>query len=341
MIVDVHGHVAHPELLARYPMPPSLGDIDGMIEAKAEAGIDLTIVGSPTGAATMVPVPGLDTYAQPADKLRAFHDWLASLVAERHEHLRAYAWCNAFGDDKALAEAAETVRAGGFVGVIANTSVQGEYLDSPRADGFFAMLEELDVPVLLHPGTDPATSRGVRDYGLVEMVGRHCDVTMGLAAIVLSGRLERHPGLRVIAASGGGALGLLARRLDLAWQPRHWDGPDGKGVPAKGAPPGLHRPARSTAKPSELLRTLYVDTTSDGVHALTANLDVFGPEQMLFGTDAPPVPVIHREKLRMFDRADLDEDGRRAVLGGNAARIFRLQEPAATAANRSKKVTKV
>jgi len=61
MTIDIHGHVTSPELFKRFPMPPSLADIDGMIEQKAALGIDLTIVGSPVGAGTMVPVPGLDT----------------------------------------------------------------------------------------------------------------------------------------------------------------------------------------------------------------------------------------------------------------------------------------
>lgn len=322
VIVDIHGHIAHPALLARFPMPPSLGDIEGMIEKKAAHGISLTIVGSPTGAATMVSVPGLDTYRQPADKLRAFHDWLAATVADHKEHLRAYAWCNAFADDRALAEAADTVRAGGFAGLIANTSVQGEYLDSPRADGFFAMAEELGVPVLLHPGTDPATCQGVRDYGLVEMVGRHCDVTMGLAAIVLSGRLERNPGIRIIAASGGGALALLAQRLDLAWKPRHWDPGPGRPHRATGAPPGPRASSRSIAPPSELVRRLYVDTTVAGTMPTAMAIDVFGAEHVLFGTDSPPLPVALDAVIRSLDGLGVQD--REAVLGGNAVRLFGL-----------------
>ena len=293
-----------------------------MIEAKAAAGIGLTIVGSPAGAATMVPVPGLDTYRQPADQLRAFHDWLATVARERREHLRAYAWCNAFADDRGLAEAAETVRADGFVGIIANTSIEGEYLDSPRADGFFAMAEELGVPILLHPGTGPATCQGVRDSGLVEMVGRYCDVTMGLAAIVLSGRLEQHPGVQIIGASSGGALALLGNRLDLAWQPRHWDEAPGKSSHAARKSAMPNTAPRCTAPPSELMRRLYVDTTADGVTPIAMDLGVFGAGHVLFGTDSPPLPVALEAALETF--GFLNAEDRDSILGGNATRIFAL-----------------
>src|SRR4051812_45101915 len=98
MIIDIHRHITHPQLLGRYPMPPALGDIDGMIERKAEAGIDLTIVGSPVGFGTMMRVAGVDNFSQPLDQLEAFHEWLASTVAAHPGRLLAYAFTNPFGD---------------------------------------------------------------------------------------------------------------------------------------------------------------------------------------------------------------------------------------------------
>src|SRR5262249_60153849 len=65
VIIDVHGHVTHPELFKRFPMPPALLDIDGMLERKAALGIELTIVGSPVGFGTMTPVPDFDAFTQP------------------------------------------------------------------------------------------------------------------------------------------------------------------------------------------------------------------------------------------------------------------------------------
>ncbi len=234
-IIDIHGHITPPELFKRLPMPPSLADIDGMIEQKARAGIGLTIVGSPVGVGTMARVPGMANSRQTPDELRRFHDWLAETVAKHPDRLRAYAYADAFGDDAALQETARTAREGGFVGLIVNTSVQGEYLDSERADGFFAMAAELGLPLLLHPPAEPVGSASFRDFRLVEQVGRFGDVTAGLAALVFGGRLEQYPDLQVIGATAGGAIALLSNRLDLAYQPRHWGGPPGG---TAGGPPG-------------------------------------------------------------------------------------------------------
>lgn len=89
LVIDAHGHVTSPELFKRFPMPPSLADVDGMIERKAALGIGVTIVGSPVGSGTMVPVPGLDNYAQPASQLEAFHEWVAELVRAPADTARA------------------------------------------------------------------------------------------------------------------------------------------------------------------------------------------------------------------------------------------------------------
>ena len=242
MIVDVHGHITHPELFKRYPMPPALADIEGMLDRKSEAGIGVTIVGSPVGFGTMSK-RGHDNYAQTADELKSFHEWLAETVRKHAPRLAAYAYTNPFGDAALLDQTAQTVKDGGFVGLIVNTSVGGEYLDSPRADSFFAMAAELGKPIFLHPPAEPVGSASIEDFRLVEQVGRFMDVTVGLATLVFAGRLEQHPDLEVIAATAGGAISLLAGRMDQAYQPRHWagGGPPGGGPPggsAGGGPPG-------------------------------------------------------------------------------------------------------
>src|SRR3954452_5012771 len=206
-----------------------LGDIEGMLDRKSAAGIDVTVVGSPVGFGTMSK-RGHDNYAQPFDELKEFHEWLAETVRKYSPRLAAYAYVNPFGDDELLQYTAQTVRDGGFVGLIVNTSVKGEYLDSPKADAFFDMANELGKPIFLHPPAEPVGSDSLEDFRLVEQVGRFMDVTVGLAALVFGGRLEQYPDLRFIAATAGGAISLRAGRLDSAYAPRHYGG----GGPPKG-----------------------------------------------------------------------------------------------------------
>ena len=342
MIVDVHGHITHPELFKRYPMPPALADIEGMLDRKSAVGIGLTVVGSPVGFGTMMRVPGLDNYAQPLDRLKSFHDWLAETVREYAPRLAAYAYVNPFGGDEMLEQTADAVRDGGFVGLIVNTSVKNEYLDSERADPFFEMAAELDKPIFLHPPAEPVGSDSLEDFRLVEQVGRFVDVTVGLAALVFGGRLEQYPDLRFIAATAGGAISLLAGRLDSAYAPRHYGGggppkgdggggppsgggpPGGSGPPGGGGPPIMRYENKITQSPSTFLANVYVDTANSSIPNHLANLEVMGADHLLFGTDSPPLATPLEDAISMVDELPTSADEKQQILEGNARRLFVL-----------------
>jgi aminocarboxymuconate-semialdehyde decarboxylase len=314
MIIDIHSHLAHPALARHAPVPPSLLDVRHLIEVKAEAGIDMTFIGSPSGPGTLVPSSRGGNYTMPLDKLRAFHDWLGTTVAAHPDRLRAYVYCDPFADDATLAATEEFLGRPEFVGIMTNPSMGGEYLDSPRADGFFALAAERGVPVMIHSGADPVCCHGISDYGLLDMVGRYCDVTIGLSALILSGRLERYPSLRIIGTASGGVLSLIGSRLDMASRGQVWAGAGKK-------PEGL-REQQTRTPPSELLRRLYVDTTADNTDIHLANLKAFGAGHLLFGSDWPPVPVAHEDKIRSIQALPLSEAEQRAILGDTALSLF-------------------
>lgn len=301
MTIDVHGHVTPPELLKKFPMPPSLGDIDGMLARKAALGITTTVVGSPVGYGTMLPVPGNDNYAQPSASLARFHEWVAETVRAKGGALTGYVYANPFAADD-VARAAEWLREREFTGLIVNTSVRGEYLNDSRTDDFFAMAADAGAPVLLHPPAVPVAAAAMGSVGAIEHVVRPCDVTMGVAAILLAGRLQRFPRLTLIVPNAGGALALLREKLDMAQQR---DGIEGPPISAQ-------------------LRQLYVDTATPSLPALRAAVEVFGPDRMLFGTDSPPLATSLKDALAAVDALGLSEQDRAKVLGGTAAELFGL-----------------
>jgi len=301
MTIDVHGHVTPPELLTKFPMPPVLGDVDGMVARKAALGITTTVVGSPVGYGTMLPVPGIDNYAQPADSLARFHEWVGETVRAKNGALTGYVYANPFSADD-VTRAAEWLRTPEFTGLIVNSSVRGEFLNDARTDDFFAMAAETGAPVLLHPPAVPVAADAMKAVGAIEHVVRPCDITMGVAAILLAGRLVRFPGLKLIAPNAGGALALLREKLDMAQRRDTVDGPP----------------------ISTQLRRIYVDTATPSLPALRAALEVFGPDHLLFGTDSPPLATPLDEALAMVGALGLSEVDRAKVLGGNAVSLFGL-----------------
>ncbi|WP_318205025.1 amidohydrolase family protein [Streptomyces sp. SCL15-4] len=346
MIIDIHGHLSPPEAAQRFPMPPSLTDVDGMLAARAEAGIDLTIIGSPVGAGAMARVPGVDNYAQPRDRLRAFHAWMSGLIRRFPDQLRGYVYANPFGDDDHLEGVRETLADPAFVGLITTSSVHGELLGSPRADAFFALAAEAGVPVLVHAPAEPAGTERVGQTGFVEQIGRFGDVTLGMAMIAFAGWLDKYPGLRLIGATGGGAIALLPERLQTAARPRHWAG----GAPPAGRPRAPRAPGGATATPdtpgarqaptappasasalppspdpAAALRRMYVDTSPFSTAHLSLNAEVLGPERMLFGTDSPPMAAPLEDFVRMIEKLPLDKASQQLILGGNAQAVFDLR----------------
>ncbi|SEE11755.1 amidohydrolase family protein [Streptomyces sp. Ag109_O5-10] len=324
MIIDIHGHLSPPEAAKRFPMPPSLTDVDGMLAARAEAGIDLTIIGSPVGAGAMARVPGVDNYAQPRDRLRGFHAWMSGLIRRFPDRLRGYVYANPFGDDDHLEGVRETLEDPAFVGLITTSSVHGELLGSPRADSFFALAAEAGVPVLVHAPAEPVGTERVDEIGFVEQIGRFGDVTMGMAMIAFAGWLDKYPELRLIGATGGGAMALLPERLQTAARPRHW----AQGAPPSGRPgaaPGPSAAGGPAVDPAAALRRMYVDTSPFSSAHLSLNAEVLGPERMLFGTDSPPLAVPLEEQIRMIEKLPVDRASQQLVLGGNAEVLFDLR----------------
>jgi aminocarboxymuconate-semialdehyde decarboxylase len=334
MIIDVHGHIVPPDFVKRFPIPPSLGDVEGMIEAKARLGVGLTIVGNPTGGGSSMtrlrwPASVLQ-YLGSRGRIAAYHNWLAETVAKHPGRLKAYHYANPFDSDRQLAETQRRVQAGGFVGLMVNTSVRGKYLDAASAEPFFAMAAELDLPVFLHPPADPAAGERLHDPRLLEQVGRYCDVTASLATLVFSGRLARYPGLRIIAPFSGGAISLLQGRLDAAWQLGSFANVSAR--PTRGRANGTGANPASVAiadgpltqKPGTYLRHIYVDTVSYSVPTLLANLQMMGPGHLLFGTDSPPSPVPLQESIDMINQLPLSDEDRQKIFSSNARRLFKL-----------------
>jgi aminocarboxymuconate-semialdehyde decarboxylase len=303
--------------MRRFPMPPALGDVEGMIEAKLAAGVRLTVIGSPVGAGAMVPIPGVDNYAQSEDDLARFHDWMAALVAEHPRRLRAYVYVNPFGGPKHLDAVAKRLAQPEFVGLIANSSVAGRYLHHPDAAEFFALASEAGVPVMVHAPASPAAGTGLDDLMLVEQLGRFSDVTISVACCIMGGWLDRHPGLRLLAQGAGGALALLVEKLDRAWAPEHWarGGPRAGGSgPRLGA---LEHP------PSSYLQRIWVDTATPSRAAIELAIRTFGSDRVVYGTDSPPLPAASvTDGLRLIDALDIPASTSEAISERNARDLF-------------------
>ncbi|MGE3711682.1 MAG: amidohydrolase family protein, partial [Hyphomicrobiaceae bacterium] len=88
-------------------------------------------------------------------------------------------------------------------------------IDAERLEPFYARCAELGLPVFLHP-TDAIFVDALEGYnGALHLsLGRVIEVSVAAMRLVLSGMMERHPGLKIVMSHTGGALPYQSGRMD-------------------------------------------------------------------------------------------------------------------------------
>jgi len=205
----------------------------------------------------------------------------------------------------AAAELPDLLALPGMRGVEVPASVAGSYLGDDKFTPFWEAAADTGALVFVHPTTTGLGIAGLDGGYLWNSVGNPLETTIAAAQLVVSGVLERHPGLKILLAHGGGALPALRGRLRRAFAVR----PEAQVSTANG--------------PDDSLRSLYFDSLTHD-RAVLADLVAFaGAGQVLLGSDRPfdmgsDQPV---EEIRTLGLPAGDEQ---RLLGGNAARLLDL-----------------
>lgn len=313
MIVDIHSHLFPPAWAGSGQLPRDMFDVEVVLQRQAEAGIDTTIVSDPH-------IWYGDRDLGDIANVRAYNDFAAGLSRD-NPSICALATANPWRGDEHVSEVERAVTELGLVGVALPTSDQGRYLDAVPHE-FWDVVQGLAVPVFLHPAGAVIGQEHMGEYRLGEVCGRPLDTTLTLARFILTGTFARHESLRVVCSHAGGAITMIADRLDFGHELREY------------APFGPWGPVSLDEPPSRYVRRLYLDTVTYGTEPLRLALRTVGPDRLCFGTDGPPVPFAASRMMRVVQNLDLDHAAVESVLGGNAASLFGLV-PGKEAGNRT------
>ncbi|KAL0253143.1 hypothetical protein SLS55_010595 [Diplodia seriata] len=214
-------------------------------------------------------------------------------------------------------------------GVIIGTSGlgAGAGLDDPLLEPVWAALAEGDLLAFVHPHYGlPAGVYGPRaaaEYGhvLPLAVGFPVETTVAVARMLLGGVWERHGALKVLLAHSGGTLPFLAGRIESC-------------VAHDGHLKGVGRTERMRSLWEVLRTNVYLDAVVYSELGLKAAVEASGKDRIMFGTDHPFFPPLDGEETEWLSvktnyaaikqAFDGDELAAEAVLGGNAARILKL-----------------
>lgn len=155
----------------------------------------------------------------------------------------------------------------GLAGVEISSFAGDVELSDGRLEPFWARAAELGAIVFLHPFGCSLDQRLDRFY-LANTVGQPVENAVALSHLIFAGVLDRHPGLKIVAAHGGGYLPTSIGRSDHAWRVR----PDARGC---------------AQAPSSYLRRIWFDTVVHDHAVLRQLVDVAGPAQVVLGSDFP------------------------------------------------------
>ncbi len=192
----------------------------------------------------------------------------------------------------------------GLSGIEISSHAPGRELSDPAYEPLWTRAEETGAILFLHPFGCTLDERLDRWY-LSNVVGQPVENAVALSHLIFSGVLDRHPGLKLIAAHGGGYLPTHIGRSDHAWSTR----------PDAGA--GCAR------LPSSYLRRLYFDSLVHDPHVLRELVRVAGADRVLLGSDYA-FDMGTENPVAALRAARLPDPDFHAVRGGNAAALLDL-----------------
>jgi aminocarboxymuconate-semialdehyde decarboxylase len=203
---------------------------------------------------------------------------------------------------RAAAEVLAEAASAGAVGAQIGTSVAGTPLADAELDPFWAAAHEHDAPLMLHPAYNNAHP-GLDGYHLQNAIGNQLETTIAVERLIVTGTLDRHPGLRLLLVHAGGYMPWQAGRLRHAAAVRS-------------------ELADSPPDPAAYFGRIVVDTITHDPAALGYLVKRIGAENVAMGTDLPfdmatPEPVAALEEA-------VDGSTARAIMEDTPRRLFRL-----------------
>ena len=155
-----------------------------------------------------------DTAAQ---IVKVQNEKLAELCASRPDRFAAFASLALQYPDLAVQQLETAMKTQGLRGAAIGGSVLGEDFSEAKFHPVWAKAEELGAVLFIHPQSTPDLARRFKGNGwLANTIGNPLDTTIALQHLIFEGTLDRFPGLKIIAAHGGGYLASYAARSDHA-----------------------------------------------------------------------------------------------------------------------------
>jgi aminocarboxymuconate-semialdehyde decarboxylase len=280
--------------------PPQIYSIERRLKDMATQWVDMQVLSVP---------PFLFFYATgPAQCLelcQKINNAFAETVQNYPDRFVALANLPMQEPEMAARELERSVRELGLRGAEICSNINGKNLDDKSFVPFYAKLQQLDVPVFIHPSNVLGADR-LRPYHLQNLIGNPSDTAVAAASLIFGGVLKEFPRLKFYLAHGGGSCPYLRGRWEHGWQVR----PEARA--------NIDRP------PSDYFRLLCFDSLVHSVPALNFLVETVGPARVMMGTDYP-FDMGDRDPVKtVASLPHLSDDQKEMIFGANAVALFKI-----------------
>ncbi len=294
------GLVATVDMPAESDVNERLSDLGAVrLAAMDAAGIDMQVL-SHTAPATQNLAP------EAAIRLaRETNDFLHRTVQARPDRFAGFAILPTPDPKASVAELERGVTQLGFKGAMLHGLTHGEFMDAKKFWPIFALAEQLDVPIYIHPAEPHPTVLELyyKEYPIMARAGWGFGVETATLAIrlILSGLFDAHPKLKIIIGHLGEGLPYSLWRCNAI----------------------LSRALKEKTFREYFSEHFYITTSGNFSHpALLCAVMEVGADRILFSIDYPYASDV--EGRRFIDTAPLSQADKDKILSHNARQLLRL-----------------
>jgi len=257
------------------------------------------------------------------DLARLANDSMAEIVGAHPDRFPGFIAALPLSDpDESVAELERAATTLGALGVQVFSNANGVPLDDERFFALFEAADRLESAVLLHPArtaafADYATETSSK-YEIWWSFGWPFETSAAMQRLVFARLFERLPRIKIVTHHLGAMIPYFEGRI-------------GYGLDQLGTRTADQDYAGLLAslpkRPYEYFKMFWADTAVFGSKAATeGGLKFFGPNQVVFASDAPfdpeGGPMYIRETIKIIDGLDITPDERERIYQRNAERLF-------------------
>lgn len=280
---------------------PPMNNVELRLKDMAKAGIDMQVLS--------LSIPSVDAFnSEEAMAIAQMVNEELSKISKKYpDRFAFFATIPLKAKEGAIAELNRAVEKLGAKGVILGSNIDGRPLDNTEFRSLFSRIEEIDIPVLIHPMT-PAGNNAMNDYRLAPMIGFEMDLCLATIRIIMGGILRDFPNLKFIISHLGGAIPYLIERIENCF----WAYPECK--------------VNIQDSPKSYLRKIYLDTVSFYKPALMCAYAFHGPKHLVLGSDYPHVIGDIERSVSSIQNLEIPDEEKEWIFSKNLKQLLKLSD---------------